>query len=805
MKSLTILAALLIVVALALQVALTTTGEIHATTGDANGSRPASVPVIDLPVADGKAPAGRAHLSMTYRGQVVDATGAPIEAALVRIGEHALQTDAGGAFDIELVGGAAGLTVEKHGFQTLVLGAEQLQPDLGELVLVEQSGLLRGRVLDPQGLPVGGIEVSFGAFEADPAASVESCLTRAFRGPALATFVDGVVTSDADGRFSVPLDAASAGMTVWAVDATGASAGELIVERPAAEMYLLLQLQPVRQLVGRVLDSAGEPVAGATLRAVPFGDDLTEAPAFSSEWVRAVSDAEGAFRLTGVRPGPLSIGVEHGGGQLEIFRTSGSDAALELVLQGGRTLAGRLTDRESGAPVANGTVTLIVTALEGDQVVHTAAKSDAEGAFVLEHVPSAGVAHVIVRHADYAPSGTRMVGSTLGEIGETYVADLASPFDVQLEVGTTVTLLLEHTDGTPVPRATVRLKGHGGLVQAHARTDSAGRANVEHFLPGVYLAEVDAEGLALGSDATWIHVGEDELVQRLTLVRAGRVRGRLVDARGVPVAGGSVAVAVLQELGFDSAALHARADEHGLFEVRGVPTGGAFRLTATRGEALSGVLEAGLLPNESMLDVGDVLLVEAGRLEGRVHLLGGQGLPGATVHLVRPDRGNAMLAAGVTDADGAFLITGVEPGTVALIAHKPGHYATRLVRLDLQPGENATAISLELGLGTSITGTVMDRKNDGMSGVTVVANWSPVFEEEGGALGSMLLRKVLAFNRDAVLTDESGAFAIDGIPPDQPVQFSAYAEGYTAEPEEFSPFFVRPDRDIRIFMHRIRQ
>lgn len=790
-------------------------GGLEGPAANSTGDGPAGVgPRVEAEAAPRVGPlevarSGREASAVVCTGRVVDAAGVPVEGAAVAAGTARVASSRAGEFRLELEAAAATLRVTKDGYLSL---ERQLAPvagelRLGDLVLLAEDSVLRGRVVDMGGAPRAGVAVHFGASEELEDAALESCLTRVFRGPSLASFVEGTLVSDEAGAFVLPLAdlrASDGGLTFWA-QATG-ELGEARLERPSPSSFVTLTLAPVRSVSGTVVDERGAALAGLRVSAVPFDRDLTRAPAFSAEWARGTTASDGSFELLGVQPGPLSVGVERPDGSLEVFRLQALERRdVRLVLQSVRDLSGKLVDERTGRPVAGGDIGLIVTHPDGRATVHAETRSTAEGAFVLEGVPSIGSAHLIVRHPDFAPTGTRMSGSTLGRIGEVAVADLPAPLEVQLERGTTLGLQLLLFGGGAAPGVDVTLSGHGGLVRARGTSDAAGRVVFEHLVPGHYRLDVRDEHAALTPESSGVDVGPEDSERSVHLTRAARLSGRLVDRHGEPVAGAVVDVSLRGEgQAFAAAERVARSRADGRFEVSGIAAGSHFTLEALGPGGLTGSLVGAVLASEVELELGDVVLAEVASLTGRVTDPQGLGIAEAELHLVRADRGAAPQAVALTDGDGRFSIQGVDPGSMAVIARKSGHYATRLVRVDVVPGSTHDDVQLELAPGTSIEGTVTNPMYAGLAGVSVVATWSPVFESED-VVGPTLLSKLMSFNRATTLTDGQGQFAFDDVPPDQPLTFSAFADGRTSAAVYFSPFFVDVDRHIRLVLGKASQ
>jgi len=778
---------------------------------DTTAAKPATTVVEGQDASRGS----REEVVLVFRGRVVEPDGAALEGALIELGDATASTGPDGRFRCDLPSAIQAGRVSKRGYETLVVAVPPVGAgpgsaiDLGTLTLIPRGSVgarLAGRVIDADRKPLADVDVRFGQRVGAGDAALESCLQRVFLGADSNEHEDGSVRSQADGSFSIPLDDLRDGVTVWAATPDRSQAGELTLAQPSPDAYLLLRLEPVRTLAGHVVDVAGRGVADAPICAAPFGQDLTRAPSFSSRWVRTTTADDGAFELSGVPHGPLSIGV--GAEALEVFRvTALTDEDLLLTLGDSRTVDGRLIDAATDEPIAGGRVHSIVTALAGDQVASSEAVSDETGRFRLSGVPREGVLNLIVRHADYAVAGTRLPGSSLWTGGEVSAHLFDEPIDIQLERGARLTLDLSDRDGVPVRGAAIELSGHGGLVRSNAVTDAEGRAEFEHLTPGTYVADVATEAghASLDPAGSWIELGEGVERHSLRLVSAVRVRGRLVDVTGEPLAGGAVTVRTQPRgAAFFTSEIEAHADGEGRFDVAGLPAGAAFALDLQHPDELRARLDGELHPGETELDLGDVVLTGMATIEGLVLKSDRTPIDGAELYVVSSSGGGAPIAEALSGADGRFRITGVEARPSVVIARKDGYYATRIKRLDPSPGTTTSGVLLVLAEGQTHAGHVTNRRNAAFPGATVTAHWAPTYEgEEGEGIGATALRKLLAFNRASAISREDGTFELKGVPPDQPIEFTAFAEGFQAEPVSFSPFFVDVDPDVHIVLGKL--
>lgn len=544
----------------------------------------------------------------SFRGRVVDEAGNPIAGAKVHASGLArgTETDAAGQF---MFGGAApdeshGLTVTKAGFQPTTTAASAGGAPV-EIVL--RPGLvLTVRVVGDRGEGLGGVRVGV---QSDSFRPMEN------RG-----------YSDAQGRLRV------ADLPAKTIDVRADKAGFVSVHTevdvPAQSGELVLVLRSGRTIAGRVLDQKGLPIVGASVYCQATAAD-GELRTVGS---RASSDGEGRFAIRELPPEPCELRVHHHDfRQASLPAVAGSPTDLLVRMEPAASVAGRVVDGITGAPVAAFTIALSADhELHPLQYVDPVRFANADGSFAVKHWQlQPGVAlFVDVAAAGYAPQ--RVVGA----------AQVDAPRDqhvIRLFAGTTVRgLVRDAVTGAPLPEVEVVLQSGDpldatrrsyptatdeGPNKTAAFTDAEGRFELPCVPPGenrLLLAHRDFPKRTFGPFE--VPAGVPVLEVEPTLKPGATLRGHVT---GVPqVAGTKLAVR-----GFGDRTIECVLGADGSFEVHSVPAGWVeLAFTPTKGtwhmlqleigdDDASGIVFAVPPPG-----TGSVRAAVVGLLRGRGHV-----------------------------------------------------------------------------------------------------------------------------------------------------------------------------------------
>ncbi len=559
-------------------------------------------------------------------------TGAAAERAAWTGERGAAAREAGGASAADLADGA-------HALAALEL------PSL-------PADALAGRVVDPDGRPLEGVELSLihgpgGPLAGGPAARGRTDAAGAFSWSA---------PPQGPGPYALRLRRAGSGARVEPLE-TGVAA--LIVLRPGAA------------LEGRCLDPEGRPLPG---RVTSYAAGSEQSAPVGEDGAFTLRDLAAEQALVRFEPAPRT-------GCLEVVESvtlrAGATAQVELVAARGQTLRGRVLD-PAGAPLAGA----LVRARPWGGATAIEAVSDEGGAFTLAPL-TPGAAELVAAHPRGLSCGPLPLDVPLGADPDPLELTLAPDPAVRGRV---------LGAGAPLVGALVQLTPDASTPgeARELRTDAAGAFHLAALPAGRWRVTAEAAGFARAElELEPALLGPEELV--IALEPAAALRGVVRTAGGAPAAGAQV---VLEGAGPRAAAV---ADARGAYELSGLSPG-SFVLTARSPGAGPAFAAGELRPGEQA--TVELLLAAAQRLAGEVVDGEGRPLAGAVVRVIEGWGERTARS----DLAGAFALADLGPGPYRLIAFAEGHARAELE--DVRPGQ---PVRLVLEPERWVTGAVVDR------------------------------------------------------------------------------------------------
>ncbi len=579
---------------------------------------------------------------------------------------------------------------------------------------------LRGRVLTAAGEPVAGASVRLllplhrqvpGVDERDQPTELLVAATE----------------SAADGSFRFRLE-------VWRpLDLVVEAEGFAFTKLPNlyAGEDVRVVLAPAAAVFGTVTDDrSGAPLEGVEIEAVPGVLRAPGAPRF-----HAVSGPDGAYRLSGLPPAYFRIEARQPGHVTawnhSLTLAAGEERRLDLSLEGGTTIRGRVTDAGTHRPIPGATVNL-----RAADPAH-AAHADTEGRYELAGVPVGYDDRVRFRAPGYGEYDYRV----------RLVPEEGLDLDIGLLPGRRATGRVLDRDGQPVAgafvvaaarlyrqqyddwqddRVSTRSDGEGRFVLADLRVD------LRHTL--LVRAEGHATAVFDFPAAEWSTPELD--LGDLVLEPPASIAGRVLDSHGEPIPEIWVLLdgeprrrddlgpslegpeGYMGGEGFGFGRILARTDARGRFALADLPAGEWWLSAGAKGYARRGDRRV-VLEEEQQLDDVELVVDTGLSIQGVVVDEAGHLVPGATVD-VRAEYPSHPLTYTLARQDGSFLLTGLDPGAY-LVTASPGGRTQRLAerRLDAVPA-GTKDLRIVLPAAAEIRGTVLGPDGEPVAGAAIL-------------------------------------------------------------------------------------
>jgi protocatechuate 3,4-dioxygenase beta subunit len=482
-------------------------------------------------------------------GFVEDPQGHPVEGAAVTVQsadqiatrlalagsppeERGTVTGADGRFEVAGLrpGEAVGLLVRRPGYTSRTLS--RLQPPLEEpvRVVLDPASHISGRVLDEKNDPIAGAQV----------------VLRRESG------IAGTAGTDGDGRFlleGVPsgrfaLDASAQGHLASRVNAIEVSAGtdlddlDIVLPRGAA-------------LEGTVYAPDGSPAADAVVRALPIQGG--SGPALLFVVPEARTDADGHYRLEGLREGRQSVVAEHPSYRRAAreFEIQEDEARLDLRLGEGWEVTGRAVDA-SGRGIVG--VRVGLSAPDGGD---RETLSGADGGFRFAGVGE-GLHRLRAERQGYAPPPVREVQVVGGPVRD---------LELRLDRGSVLSGQILGLSFQDLARVQVAATQEGTTREQEGQTDYQGRYRVDDLAPGDWRVVARLPDGRLAQDTVTVPPGDRGAVLDLEFEHGLSLSGRVL-AGAAPVAG-----ALVNLRAGDGSGGGGRSDQQGEFRIEGLAPG----------------------------------------------------------------------------------------------------------------------------------------------------------------------------------------------------------------------------------------
>lgn len=615
--------------------------------------------------------------------------------------------DARGRFRIDgIVPGSAKLEVLADGYLTGALEVDLAPGERATDVVVElgRGGTIAGRVVDAEGQPVAGAQVttdrlvkaSFQRLETTRA-TIEDALAikgQPRRRPppvgflryaaSLGLIKRGLATTDREGRFVLAgLESAEHEVLAFHREYRTAHARARAVAGEVVEVTLTAV--EGGGLVGRLTDRFGQPVAGGTVIAASPGF-LTGGGGSRAGLHQARSAEDGSYAILNMEAGPYVVIGTRGDENLAVASLIGSldfgftvvpadrpvrhDVVLEAA--GGCRVTGRVL--RGGVAVTDGI--LVATPEEGSDELFglefKASSIENDGSYAFEGLSPGPV------RISFEERGRRRRGEIGQGAGGSVVIDVPDgpehEVDIELPEGAVALRVIDRATGEPIK---------GARAVLSMGSDDAGPGNAGG--PALFADPSRRRSRTTGADgrAAFADVGPGRYALEVVRARAGRGRARV----------------------------HYGASEVIEFEVVG----------------------------DREVDLGDVGLDPGATLRGHVRDAAGDGVKAVTVFAEPASGSAARVVTARTKRDGAFELEGLAPGLWRLTPRSSAYAEPAPTEVEVTGGVAPDEVTLVVQRGIAVTAEVIDAAT-GEPLPGIVAQLHPAGSEPPAASTGLLLR-----------------------------------------------------------------
>lgn len=513
---------------------------------------------------------------------------------------------------------------------------------------------------------------------------------------------------------------------------------------------LALELRDGFVLEGVVLGLPDrQPISGAALKAA--GQQTN-------------SDDTGHFSLVGLPQGRLSALVEAEGYLARRVELTPPAQHLSIALERGAKVFGGVRSQGLPAPGVEIAARRYDPGMR-EEALLPVARTDAQGRF--EGFAPLGPVELIAGGGGWAEARSGMLDLKPGEAREV---------DFRLDQGAAIAGHVQSADQSPL--AGCRIEARDAAQDRSVALATSGKHG-EFWLTALPTATyaILAQCPTGRADLTGVQVEGDGEVQIELVLGTARLGGRIVDARGFPVAGARI------DARPQGSSAHAtpywKSDAGGYFSLTGL-SGDRFTVTARAAEG-----EAELREVASGRDDLILVLTSSG-IEGIARDAGGQRLGDFTLaaipvasgdHGRSPGHSGGVMAPGrprsqrFVSAEGSFRLS-LLPGHYELKVGAPGQRSMAVQGIEVRPNR-LERIDLQLPQGVELTGEVLSE-----------ANGQPI----AGAIVASEPELLTAFGRAAPVTDgswartdASGAFRLSGLAPRE--QLTLFVDGDGFQPK----------------------
>lgn len=513
-----------------------------------------------------------------------------------------------------------------------------------------------------------------------------------------------------------------------------------------ASGFLLAAMSASATITGSVMNSDGQPIAGAKIESFALETiDAERARLVSSTPERkalaaADSDGRGKFTLESPKDAVVVLRVNAAGYAPAAFRVERDEEAGALILSAAETKTGRV--------VANG------KAVAGAKVIWSGngeamATTDAEGRYKVPD-PTKWANNVVVLHPEYAVAEESVAGSPNGGGRNENV-------ERTVTTGTRLSGTVVAEDGkTPVGGAAIFVDGWPATSSGQDGTFTIAHAPAKWQLVAARSGSLIGTRARAGAAAALV----------VKLAKSASLSGSIRDMKTLtPVAGAYVTLGfpTRRNSGQRESAI---SDAKGNYSLSGIIPG-SYQIFVTRPGYAFPPVSISLTANEKATKL--MMAAQLARISGTIVDEQKRPVAAARVATQTVSRGAGPMAfmlmnraatpAAASAPDGSFVVRADGDTDIEVTAVRKGYPEAKSSKMRLAPGERKSGIVLTIPSGVNVTGRVLDKSGKPVAGATVAAT-----EAQGGGGGNFVRRIAMNAGRqrddDQIKTGKDGRFAI---------------------------------------------
>lgn len=652
------------------------------------------------------------------------------------------------------------------------------------------GGTIHGRVVDFEERPVAAAEVAAGAPRRGSGVFGGLFLAPADRDDRLWP----MGTSAADGTFTLTGIPEGACSLVARHEEFGESES---VNLPPGASEATLVMRNLCYLAGTVIDTQGAPLEGILVKLRPIDFARTRSGNLDpSGEQQTTSDPAGTFSFTSTHYGMHSLVTEaetFAGNRVMVSLGEGENPPVEVVLIPAASVSGRVLD-SAGNPLRAEVTASARSTPGGFGGLSENTHSQDDGTFFLQPVASNKDVILEVKHRDHP---TLMLAPRRFLPGENNVGDLVLADGLHLRgvvldpggsplSGARVSVAAQEVEGESTESSfSISFSSEEGGVfsgpddnLARGFTDSKGEFQLTLEEGGALTLEGSAKGfLDAEPQALSVSSSIDGLVLRLRT--AETIGGIVLDRSGNPIPGVRLSFSQSQPGAFffpgfsDNDGVQATSGPDGTFSAE-VEADGRFRVKVAANQRW-------LLKEKQFIEAGittaEVMVVDAGRIEGRVRdASSGQAIGSFNLHHSKNQSQGGFIFGGsmgtdYVDPEGSFEIDGLE-GTTYKLTVKADGYVPLTEEIEVELGRT-TVVDIALMHSATIIGRLLDSAGEAVSGAAI-AVYRPGENSDAnlpGVSGTVMIAisdegdgAPIIFNgMESITSDNEGRFRATGL------------------------------------------